>query len=1649
MPDPLSLDLIADKVLDRAFPVDEEAATELQKKAGVTAIQKEAQQKKTLETAKAISKQVTPYQQKQAVGKPSEVVTVIKPEKLAPPVQETRIEPMSDEVFESLVLTAEKRDKKSWFRKWVTDPLGRPLKKVMEPLEMYFEKVTRPMAGAALYTSYKTIPGMQPGERKFIEDFNKNRKERGAWKGIGQTMKESSLPMPVKILLEVAVDPLTYIPFLGVLRIPGVAGRVATSISKGYVHAADWPFKAGLNAIKQTSESIQRTGFGSVGFAKAHGAAAGKREATEALTALGNKMTKKSLLEAGPEATKKMINVIRRMGTYRPKGDFNQVSLRALNAITNTTAVFTDDVEGLWLRMGGQTPGKSLLEARETLENLQVQSLTGRINTDELIDGALTTLGKNPILKENRDIVSKFFGDKANDLNALLERAEGKSLYDAIELLSDAPAKVAGKMAKDHQIWIREQQFGATMGALVNRMESSGLSAWNGTINRWIVAPFAEGYLGFSFYAVMNIMEEMGRSLLGKGASISGLSPIEFSRNMKGLEHMVPWDLWQRGKMALASKELGLVELSSKSGAYSLLGPRLKLPFRGNTYHPTDWLGRKYIHMSNIYSSGIRRAYLSNRFSNNLRLRMEEVGLGTVSNEEAILMDVLRNPPKDVFGVKTDTLQKNILNHIASGDLKFIKEMQGELVAKEIIKKEAHKVLSKFTNLPVGFRGAVAEAIERGDVEAVMTAMSGGRARFHEFASSVPEYMKVSYDSVLDAIRKTPLETTEQFLEAKGMLNVLFAQHPRLAGNIYKVAAKEAGIYKDNAKKIWETAHQSVSDFYESSEPILREMLTELRIKGGRLPELKGGFDPLAENYTRVLTEGTRARQTASKAYKDFFATTNLSETPDWHQQLYAKISGIWDEHRNISAGLMGEWAANARYLGRNLGMITQSIPTVPKNFGARLTKQELAGILGGGPNDLVRTVFEATTISGRSDFIAQMRGFADNVKILEGEHVGELAYRGITDDALGRVYDDILREIGLPEQAHTMLTQFEHEVAGLKQELEHTFLSPKASQVELDVISGWMDNVYDAAVTATKVSPIARKQALKGAREQAMKDSLEEMDRYFVKYGDPNVFDYMMKHIYPYWTYESQRWIWLPRMAMQHPGTVLMGTGRYADYTDTGYFPIGLGMEINPLRGTILGGPRRLFMPDYPELYEGKIYESADYMSRWGFYPNVLIQGGIQTLGFFQTGTPEYGGMLPTLWTSVLDSGIAMGVPGLSELRETFFSDRFRDYLKNQMLIKDFQINLSDLEQALEDPEVSDERKDELKKMLDKAEKKSAVYNIISAQTSLLRFYPKERRDYWENRAKAIEAMTGLTVKQQDELREKGFSTRDVVSLSPEQSRVLNFLEGSEWNNVLEPIRPLHIQEQMARQDSYYDAVGKLLKERYNGQMQDDYLLATGQINNALHYQNKTQRWEIYLNSVQALKRFEYSDVPTTWEEAAELLEQRGVWVAPPHPIKEIVGAYFEIPMPLKEDNTDDYEALEVLRKEFLASVPDNYRDEVVREILKNRTPMEQQEHLATQYSNFSPLMGMDEFFENNLSVMRTRQAMQTASRYGIPADIVKTTPEQAPGEAISPTTPTIAPVGTKPPTVVPVTPEAGGSREPINPEIIKSVLEAKKKLR
>ncbi|MBU1449206.1 hypothetical protein KKF45_05170 [Patescibacteria group bacterium] len=411
-------------------------------------------------------------------------------------------------------------------------------------------------------------------------------------------------------------------------------------------------------------------------------------------------------------------------------------------------------------------------------------------------------------------------------------------------------------------------------------------------------------------------------------------------------------------------------------------------------------------------------------------------------------------------------------------------------------------------------------------------------------------------------------------------------------------------------------------------------------------------------------------------------------------------------------------------------------------------------------------------------------------------------------------------------------------------------------------------------------------------------------------------------------WTGNSRRWPYILRTFAQHPILAeyyFPGAGLVWQ-NNRGYMRVpGTDFEINPYRGTVLGTLARQAMRDYPPKHigwRGALEEALEEAGRLGFYLGPVFSmpfAGVQG---------DFGEALPAPVTTAISAGVAMGMPGAAEIQSSFMPSRFREYYTRQILAS----------KGIHPDEATDEERKRVEKDVAKAQ-------ILLEHTAMMRYFPRERQQYYDAVAKKMEEYTGVSVEDQTRLRAFGISLRQLYTLSPKQEAELAQVPGADlWRSLMLPLLPEKQQEIVRRRGQFLRAMERIREDARSQQLVDDNRLRMGTIGGEEWRDRLRQRQIIIAASSEALKKSAaYRDVPVTTEEWERYRTEFNIPVFAEHPLRQALNDYYEVRADHfvdMETGRIDWDRFYAMRERVLQPYPPEIKQAAEQWAARNDTP-------------------------------------------------------------------------------------------------------------
>ena len=569
----------------------------------------------------------------------------------------------------------------------------------------------------------------------------------------------------------------------------------------------------------------------------------------------------------------------------------------------------------------------------------------------------------------------------------------------------------------------------------------------------------------------------------------------------------------------------------------------------------------------------------------------------------------------------------------------------------------------------------------------------------------------------------------------------------------------------------------------------------------------------------------------------------------------------------------------------------------------------------------------------------------------------------GFSEESVSRVYDQIIYSLQADPRTIDWMTPRLKELDDIKNQLHQLYNSKLLPENEVAEIGRYVDDIArqvgDMAYTPGRGKALPKLksefQDYNTLRQKAMDEAHKWYYKEFTDYTNANVFDAIMKSIYPYWTYETQRWFWLPRSFVRHPGT-FTSFERWQNNSDYGYVHIpGTPIDWNPFRGTVYGTlTTRMARRDFPEYYDslgvaGNFVEFNDFLSRYGFYPGAHIGVPMAVFGGVEA---QYGEVMPAIPKTGLDFLVATfpDSDSVKWVSDHIFGDRFRNYLTILQVNRRGGDGTLIFSKQQEGKELTEEEK----QLWSDARREVGWYSAGFEQFAMFRMRTDEQTKMYEESSKVIEEMTGYTPDQQDWLRKHGYRLWDMVGgMSPTQQAVLQELGYYQWIGTVRPLLPGRQQEVLNQIELAWDDVRKYNESKMQEklQLQRDFLagrVGAGTYSDALSAIYGQQRE--YVD--QKIEENPLMDL----DNRTEYYKKYNVPQPVLHPMRELLNLYFEIKLeemidPETGQKVNNWDKFWAMRDAIDQAIPDEYKKEWEDYLSRNSTALEQLRREHNQY--------------------------------------------------------------------------------------------------
>ena len=608
-----------------------------------------------------------------------------------------------------------------------------PMQVAADVVRPWIENVSYPMVGYAFRLA--TFWSHE-------HDLDKKYEEMKAlgytpWQAMSEAYQEWNIPWILKLGMEL-VDPLLLIPGWGLskpaallTKIPLAATRKMgfglITANRGLWYALDVPFdlyKAFWAKIPKTFAQAEKYELDV--FRSTLSSAVMKHSGH-----IPNQMVKEDVMATLERAQKAFVDTpMKQNDVFVDLGEqllrhapLDEKSIKIwsrslggkLDEVSQDVIVSVEDVFGeTMLRMGGPA------------ENAK------RIAIAFGIEDTPATIGK--IIKDINRMTRVYQGRVARAIEIGKTATVAPSLR-MTEYLVSTQKEIVKAAARSK--YAKGKAFSGIVLSLMNKVDLMERSVFRTTLDRWLIRPTAEAYLGSVAYPIWNAFEGITVSLL-EGVIPSQAKQEAFQmmfHGRRGVDSMVTqWSASDAqgvlrtmpGRDESISLFTALAEIPKGAGGgrpisllpghvpQKILGLKIPKWLAGKDYF--EWTGKKWIELSDVWGTGLRANFLMRKMANFVAEYSYNVAGHDVNAAFQKLMGTTPTISKKALGLTRHELREEMFARLSTADKAIVLGMKDIMNNSSLMKGEALKILRQATELSPQAKSLGEQMIARDEV---------------------------------------------------------------------------------------------------------------------------------------------------------------------------------------------------------------------------------------------------------------------------------------------------------------------------------------------------------------------------------------------------------------------------------------------------------------------------------------------------------------------------------------------------------------------------------------------------------------------------------------------------------------------------------------------------------------------------------------------------------------------------------------------------------------------------------------------------------------------------------------------------------------------------------------------------------------------
>jgi len=953
---------------------------------------------------------------------------------------------------------------------------------LMAPLNWYFEHVSQPLAGL---TYQHFFPDLEVAYEKF-------QKTESTWMAASHAWKEWDTNWFLKyMIMENLTDPMTYVGWGIATRltkqVPYV-GKLVGAAERGIAEIMEMPFTALKAGLKKLPTTITQRAF----RAQHEAGQLFEKYITKYTGKFFHQVTMKDWGEAAEAAVKYLAK--------HPQAD-DEIANAARQLLKH---IPVDEVTARgWAKTLGSTLGPeditrvTVLNVDELFEDMFTRKMLAPREAGARLIGILGGENTDDMLKLAQSLLETRAGRIANEA---LVFGRAKGVYEAMRALMKRNFRY--HIATEESLAALARTEVGRFSTLLFDIGTRTQGIWRNYVEKIVVRTFAEAYLTFGMYGPMNVLEDYMRSALG------GVFPRRMdTRSWERLS----WGLIADPNM----KQPGISEMVGYLAREGTEDGWNNWVLQLATLGKKDWAEKVYtalVRIPGAYGMDVRRNFVGGRY---MQLLVEAGG----ETAEA-LAKAAPKMPRTIPKKLAKQLEAEVYRMSLTGQPDLIRGAKDLFTRANIMKQEVKNILTDYPELPNTARSFILDQYNRGTL-------------FAEGAPTIERTVTDAGSMVMDEFLRGPEYATKQFDDLAKVLTDLDVANPEDMAQLLRSTSKMSEIYGATPKQILAQAsiHSRGLPFAERST-MINKSLDEISVFMDRAG---ASIDRVVEK-ARVTMPGIGVTDdyiTASSHLFDMQTAKRVkltelrSEMDAWRREFFSGLTAsdlrkgaTWDDfYLQLDGHLTRIDTSAIEYDGllngaREMVDAASGIKPIsrpPIRITDRaLAPQDVATLIGVRGDDVSRAMLDVLTAqNSKPHFVAYVMGKTRPNDV------------GFTKEAVGQVYDQIALSLGVKPETVSWITSKQLQLEGVRRELHELWNAKLLPDDQIASIGKYIDDTADAVGNVMYKEGVIKPEFADydTIRQKAMDEAHQWYYKEYTDYTNANVFDSMMKTIYPYWS--------------------------------------------------------------------------------------------------------------------------------------------------------------------------------------------------------------------------------------------------------------------------------------------------------------------------------------------------------------------------------------------------------------------------------------------------------------------------------------------------------------------------------------------------